>query len=247
MKRRYLLSLIVVVLVIAISLSVDARRRRKKEEPAEPQVQKTIVVGNVDIGYMVSGAKPADMKETIQFNLKKEIEKKGKGRYIVKIADPAVQADYETTMPAMPTNRAPTSAELSKYISSMKQWQQQANSPKKRYKPVAADAFFDFRLKTAKSGMDTGGLMGTIGDFTGTYTSAGDLSTKSEKVHLVCDMRDPKTGALLDRYIAKASSVKVRNIAGYTSYDYGSDELRDDYLFKSATKKCAKWISSKVK
>jgi hypothetical protein len=59
-------------------------------------------------------------------------------------------------------------------------------------------------------------------------------------------MRDPRTGALIDKHTSKASSVRVKNIAGYSDYDYGSDEMTRERLYKSAIKECAKWIESKV-
>ena len=129
----------------------------------------------------------------------------------------------------------------------MQQWQKQMSGEVKVHKPVAADAYVEFRVSSSKGGTDIGGAASTIGSFTGINTSFANMSTKSSRMYLICTMRDPATGALQDRYTAKASSVKVQNLAGYTSYNYGDDDITRERLFKRAAKKCAKWISSKVK
>lgn len=212
---------------------------------------KTIAIGDVDAGYSMSGQKAYDVKETIQILLKKDLEKIGKGNYVVKITSPAVvtegQKAPEASFPTLPEGKQPTQKDMAKYMAQMQQWQKQMTGEVKVHKPVAADAYVDLAVRSGQSSVDTGGAMSTVSQFTGVYTSAGDVSTKSTKVDLVCTLRDPATGELQDRYVAKASSVKFRNIAGVTSYDYGDDSITQEKLFKSAVQKCAKWIAQQVK
>lgn len=212
--------------------------------------QKVIALGDVDVGYDIAGQRAYDVKETIQVGLKKEIEKQGKGSYVVNIVSPAVVTEESQPEPAdlpeMPTDRAPTQKEMAKYMAAMQQYQKQMSGQVKTHKPVAADAYFDFRVVSGTSEADTGGAASTIGEFTGHYPSVVDMSTKTTKVYVVATMRDPKTGSLIDKHTAKASSTKVRNIAGYTDYNYGSDEMTREGLYKSAIKECAKWITGKV-
>jgi hypothetical protein len=182
--------------------------------------------------------------------VKRELEKIGKGRYNVKITSPAVviegAAPKASTMPTLSSGRTPTQKEMMQYMAQMQQWQNQASGKVKVHKPVVADVFVEFRISNSKGGTDVGGAASTISRFTGVNTSFANLSTKSSKMYLICTMRDPASGALIDRYNAKASSVKIRNLAGYTSYDYGDDEITRENLFKRAARKCAKWIKSKV-
>lgn len=211
---------------------------------------KVIAIGDVETGSALGGGGTSGMKETIQLGLKKEIEKQGKGRLVVQIVSPEAMAEgtqaEAATIPAMPTNRAPTQKEMTQYLAAMQQWQQRMTGQGKTHRPVAADAYFDLRLASGTSGVDTSGAASTIGSLTGLDTSFGSVSTKTTKVYLIATMRDPKTGAPLDQYTAKASSVHIRNIAGYSEDDYGSDELTREDLFSSAIKDCAKWIASKV-
>lgn len=235
---------IAVALIAAFTLLLSTAAGAEEPQP------KTIAIGDVDVGLDVGGQKAYDVQETIQLGLKKELEKKSKGRYAVTIVSPAVVAKGSEPPPAelpeMPTDRAPTQKELAQYLASMQQWQKQMTGQVKAHKPVQADAYFDLKVVSGMSGFDTSGAAGTIRDFAGVTTSAGDLATKVTKVHLVATMRDPQTGALLDKHTAKASSVKFRNVAGATSYDYGSDEMTHEHLFASAIKECAKWIGEKV-
>jgi hypothetical protein len=218
---------------------------------AEEGGPKVIAIGDVDAGYSMSGQKAYDVKETIQINLKKEIEKDCKGSCIVKIVSPAVvvegaKAEPAEEFPEMPTNRAPTQKEMAAYIAAMRQMQKQMTGEVKTHKPVDADYYFDFKVSSGQSGMDTGGAAYTVEHLTGLDTSHADVSTKSTKVYLTATRRDPRTGTLIDKHVAKASKVRFRNVAGYTSYDYGNDELERERLFSSAIKSCAKWISSQV-
>lgn len=218
---------------------------------AEEGAQKVVAIGDVDAGYSMSGKKAYDVKETIQINLKKEIEKECKGSCVAKIVSPAVVVEgskAEATMqfPEMPTNRAPTQKEMAQYMAAMQQMQKQMTGEVKTHKPVDADYYFDFTVSSGQSGMDTGGAAYTVESLTGLNTSPADVSTKSTKVYLTATQRDPKTGTLIDKHTAKASKVKVRNMAGYTSYDYGNEELDRERLFSSAIKSCAKWINKQV-
>jgi len=218
--------------------------------PAEEASQKVIAIGDVDAGYDISGQRAYDVKETIQIGLKKELEKRGKGLYTVKIVSPAVVTEGKepepANLPEMPTNRAPTQKEMAKYMAAMQQMQKEMTGQVKKHKPVAADAYFDFRVTSGESSQDTGGAASTIGYYSGINTHVGDMATKTTKVYLTATQRDPKTGELVDKHTAKASSVKFRNVAGYTSYDYGSDEMARESLFKFAIKDCAKWINTRV-
>lgn len=219
-------------------------------EDAAPSASKVIAIGDVETGYDTGGQKGYELKETIQLGLKKEIEKLGKGRLTATIVSPAVvtagSQPEPADLPDLPTDRAPTQKEMATYMAAMQQYQKQMMGQIKTHKPVAADAYFDIRVASGQSGVDTGGIAGEIGSLTGLNTSIGDISTKSTKVYLIATMRDPKTGALIDKHTTKASSVKVRNIAGYSDYDYGSDELTRERLFASAIKDCAKWMTEKV-
>ncbi len=218
---------------------------------AEEGTSKVIAIGDVDAGYDISGQRAYDVKETIQIGLKKEIEKLGKGQYSVKIVSLAVvtggKEPEAVEMPEMPTDRAPSQKEMAKYMAAMQQMQKEMTGQVKRHKPVSADAYFDFRVASGESGADTGGIAGTIGHYGGIDTTAGDVSTKSTKIYLTATQRDPKTGELMDKHTSKASSVKFRSMAGYTSYDYGNDEITREKLFSSAVKDCAKWIVNAVK
>lgn len=213
---------------------------------------KTVALGDVDAGYDMSGGKAYSVKEDIQIGLKKEIEKYGKGRLSVKITSPAVvaggsEAAGSVEMPVLPADRMPTQAEISRYMAEMQKWQKIQSGQLKVHSPVAADYFFDFKVQSGESGVDTGGAASTLGSLTGLDTSIGQVSTKSSKVYLVCTQRDPATGVLQDRHTAKASSVKVKNLGGYTSYDYGDNSIARQRLFDSAIKQCARWIASVAK
>lgn len=218
---------------------------------AEEGASKVIAIGDVDAGYDISGQRAYDVKETIQIGLKKEIEKQSKGQYTVKIVSPAVvtagKEAEPSELPELPTDRAPTQKEMAKYMAAMQQMQKEMTGQVKKHKPVAADAYFDLRVSSGQSGMDTGGAASTIGYYSGINTHVGDMSTKTTKVYLTATQRDPRTGELIDKHTAKASSVKFRNVGGFTSYDYGSDEMQRESLFKPAIKDCAKWILSQVK
>ncbi len=218
---------------------------------AEEGGQKIVAIGDVDAGYSISGQKAYDVKETIQINLKKEIEKLCKQNCTVKIVSPAVvvegqKAEDVEDFPEMPTNRPPTQKEMAKYIAAMRQMQKQMTGELKTHKPVDADYYFDFKVTSGQSDTDTGQAAYTFETLTGINTSPADLSMKSTKIYLTATRRDPKTGTLIDKYTAKASSTKVRNLAGYTSYDYGDDEITRERLFSSAIKNCAKWISKQI-
>lgn len=247
-KRRFVWALIVLVCTLLVA---DVYARRKKESlppPETPGVSKTIAIGDVDAGYDMNGGQAWQVKETIQLALKRELEKKG---YVVKITSPAVVTEsYQEEgagLPALPTNRAPTQEELNRYMGAMQKLQMQQSGKVKVHKPVAADAFFEFRIQSGSGSSDTGGVARTIGDLTGLDTSWGSMSTSTTKMYLVCDMRDPASGALEDRHTAKASSVKFKNLGGYTSYDYGNDIEARERLFNKAVTDCAKWIGEKVR
>ena len=248
MKNRYLVSLVVILLAVTFVSVASARRKSKTPEPV---TIKTIAIGDVDAGNDVNGRKAVDVKETIQILMKRGLEKEGRGRFQINIVSPAVVVEGSepaaANIPALPTNRAPTEQELAKYMGAMQQYQKQMSGQVRVHKPVAADAYVDFSVSSGKGGMDTGGLASTIGQFTNVPTSIGNVGTSSVKVNLVCTLRDPASGTLVDRYVAKASSVKVKNVAGYTSYDYGNDVATIERLFNSSVKKCAKWVSSQVR
>lgn len=238
--KKVFITLGLLFVVIAIPLYLAA-------QDAKPKV---IALGDVEASYDVGGQHSYDVKETIQLGIKKQLEKIGKDRYEVNIVSPAVvtagSEPEPADLPEMPTNRAPTQKEIAKYMAAMQQMQKQMTGQVKTHKPVKADAYFDFKVVSGISGGDTTSAASTVGEFTGLNTAAGDVGVKTTKIYLIATMRDPKTGALLDKYTAKASSVKFRNIAGYTDYDYGSDEMARERLFSSAVKDCSKWISNKV-
>ncbi len=217
---------------------------------AEEAGEKVIAIGDVNVASDIAGQNAYDVKETIQVGLKKELEKRSKGKYTVNIVSPAVVSEGSkpeaAELPEMPEGRAPTQKEMAKYMAAIQQYQKEMSGQVKKHKPVAGDAYFDFRLASGQRETDTGGVASTIGSYTGLNTSAGDVGTKTTKVYLIATMRDPRTGELMDKYTAKASSVKVRNIAGYSDYSYGSDEMTREGLYKSAIKECAKWIDTKV-
>lgn len=217
---------------------------------AQDAAQKTIAIGDVEAGYETAGQNAYDLKETIQLGLKKQLEKIGKGKYAIDIVSPSVvtpgQEPETMELSDMPTDRPPTQKDMARYMAAMQRMQKQLTGQLKTHKPVAADAYFDFRVVSGQTGVDTGGAASTIGGLAGVDTSIGNISTKKTEVNIVATMRDPKTGTPIDKYTAKATSVKVRNIGGYTSYDFGSDEMTRERLFSSAVKDCAKWIASKV-
>lgn len=250
-SKKALMIMTVALVVLTISFSVSARKKTKVGEPALSSEMKTIALGDVDAGYSMSGQKPYQVKESIQVLVKNELEKIGKGRYNVKITSPAVTVKGakapEANMPTLPQGKIPTQADMAKYMAQMQQWQRQMSGEVKVWEPVAADAAVEFRVSTSKGGADVGGAASMIGSYTGLDTSIADMSTKSSKMYLTCTLRDPATGTLIDQYTAKGSSVKVRNLAGYTSYDYGDDEITRQRLFERAAKKCAKWIAEQVK
>jgi Skp family chaperone for outer membrane proteins len=233
------LALLVLVVVCAFSLNAMA------------QTVKTVAIGDVEAGYDTHGRKPADVKETIQILMKKRLEKLGKGAIQANIVSPAVVVEGSqpkaSNFPTLPTNRAPTQKEMAQYMAAIQQWQKQATGQVKTFKPASEQYYVDFSVSGGKSGMDTSGIDSTIGQFGGSLpTDIADVGTKSVKVDLICTMRNPQTGALVDRYVAKASSVKVKNLAGYTSYDYGNDAREIESLFNSAVKKCAKWMVKNI-
>lgn len=235
------------IIVVSALLAILAPLHLNAEEGG----QAVVAIGDVDAGYSMSGGKAYDAIETIQINLKKQIEKECKGRCVAKIVSSAVvvegsKPEVTTQFPELPTNRAPTQKEMTQYMAAMKRMQKEMTGEVKVHKPVDADYYYDFKVSSGQSGMDTGGAAYTIESMTGLDTSVADVSTKSTKVYLTATRRDPKTGTLIDKHTAKASKVKVRNMAGYTSYDYGNDELERERLFSSAIKSCAKWIGKQV-
>lgn len=232
--------------LVLLSLSVVGFA---KDEPVK-RATKSVVIGDVQVGSAAGGSNSKDVKETIQMGLKKQLEKKSKGNYSVSISNPTADAgDKEKSpeMSALPTNRQPTQAEIMKYMKAMQKMQSEMMSDTRKFSPVIADAYFDFKLQTSKSEVDTGSAASIIGDFAGVDTSVGDISTKSTNVYLICSMRNPASGDLIDRYTAKVSSVKFRNIAGVSSYYYGDDGIERERLFSQAVKKCAKWMNKKLK
>jgi len=239
--KRFLTVVCVAVFALAVPFFVHA----------EEGTSKVIAIGDVDAGYDISGQRAYDVKETIQIGLKKEIEKQSKGQYTVKIVSPAVvtagKEPEPADMPEMPTDRAPTQKEMARYMAAMQQMQKEMTGQVKKHKPVAADAYFDFRVASGESSQDTSGAASTIGYYSGLNTHVGDMATKTTKVYLTATQRDPRSGELVDKHTSKASSVRFRNVGGYTSYDYGSDEMTRESLFKPAIKDCAKWILSQVK
>jgi len=249
--RFYKGILAVVALSLAISGVSYAKRSKKEQVDTKTVTVKTIAIGDVDAGYTMGGSKPADVKETVQLAMKKQLEKLGKGAYNIKITSPAVVVagsdPGEGDFPTLSTGRAPTQKEMARYMAAMQRWQNQMTGKVKVHKPVAADAYVEFKLQGSKGGMDTSGAASTIGSLAGIDTSLGNISTKTTKVYLVCTMRDPQTGALIDRYTAKTSSVKFRNLGGFSSYDYGNDDIARERLFKSAVSKCAKWVHKQLK
>lgn len=249
MKNSKVLAVLLLVVVCLFSLSVDAKKN--KQGNAEPGTVKTIAIGEVDAGYDTHGRKPADVKETIQILMKKQLEKIGKGSIQANIVSPAVVVEGAqpgaSNFPTLPTNRAPTQKEMAAYMASMQQWQKQATGEVKTFKPVSEDYYIEFTVSGGKSGMDTSGIGSTVGQFGGNLpTEFIDLGAKSVKLDLICTVRNPKTGTLEDRYVAKASSIKVKNLAGYSSYDYGNDAREIERLFNSAVNKCAKWVTGKI-
>ncbi len=217
---------------------------------AQEADQKIVALGDVEIGQNYSGRKAYEVKETIQFGLKKELEKKGKGRYAINIVSPTTTAKgappEPPNVPDLPKDRMPTQKELAQFAAAMQKMQKEMSGEVKAYSPVSADAFFDFRIESGIGGGQTSGAAGMVGEWTGLDTSAGDIGMKTTKVYLIATMRNPKDGTPIDKYTAKATSVKFRNVAGYTDYDYGSDEITRERLFSSAVKQCAKWIDSKL-
>lgn len=248
MKKIVAIGLVVVLGLLFVVQDSDARRRKKAEEPTEPIVMKTIALGDVNVGSSGGGQQAYEVKETIQMLMKKEIEKKGKGRFNVTITSPAVVVEGSkadaSDMPSISSK--PTQAEVMKYMAQMQQFQKQMSGQVKVHKPVSADAYFEFSVADSQGGMSASGVPSEIGQFVDVPFSIGSMSTKSSKIQLICTMRDPASGQLMDRYAAKASSVKMQNIMGYSSYDYGNDAMTRERLFKSAVNKCAKWIVEKI-
>lgn len=242
----------IVLSVVALFLALQPFCAVAEEQSTGKQTVKVIAIGDVDAGYNISGQHAYDVKETIQLGLKKEIEKRGKGTLTVNIVSPAVRAEgakmsEPEDLPQMPTDRAPTQKEMAQYIAAMQQWQKEMTGQVKKHKPVEADAYFEFKVQSQASETTNYGTASTIGDITGHSMPSTDFGVKSTKVYLIATQRDPKTGALIDKHTAKASSLKVRNIAGYTSYYYGSDEITNEQLFKTAIEACAKWIVKQMK
>lgn len=206
--------------------------------------KKVIAIGSVEVGPELGGERAYDIKETIQLGLKKEIEARGKGRLVGSIVSPA--AAEIPGPPQLPTDRPPTQKEIANYTAAVQQWQRQISGDVRVHKPVAADAYFDFKVVSGQSSTDTGGAASVIGRMTGVDTSLGDVSTKTTKVYLIVTMRDPRTGTPLDRYTSKATSMKFQNIGGFSSYDYGNDEIARQKLLSSAIRDCSKWINGKL-
>jgi hypothetical protein len=239
MKRAFAITAVALALTLAAAAGLFAGEQ-----------QKVVAIGDVDAGYSMSGQKAYDVKETIQLGLKKELEKLGKGSYSVNIVSPAVVTEGSepeaVELPELPQDRAPTQKEMAKYMAAMQRFQKQMTGEVKVHKPVSADYFFEFRVESSSGGADTGGMASTIGGIAGVDTSLGDVSTKKERVNLVATMRDPRTGSLMDKHVSKATSVKFRNLGGYTSYDYGDDSVSREKLFSSAIRDCAKWMNGKI-
>jgi len=220
------------------------------EDATKEISKKTVAIGDVQMGYDGSSQKSYEVKETIQIGLKKRLEKLGKGSYTVKIVDPAVvtkgSKPKAAEMPTMPTDRVPTQSDIAQYMAAMQQMQKQMTGQVRVHQPVDADDYFEFRISSSKSDTDTGMAVSSIAGYSGYDTTPGDVSLKRTKLYLIATQRNPKTGALIDKHTCKASATKVRNVAGYTTYQYGDDEITRERLFKKAIKSCAKWINSKV-
>lgn len=248
MKTKRTIIFIVLCLVIFVSMQVSARQQKQESTSSEPVSSKTIALGDVVGSNASSPSDAAGVKEAVQILVKKELEKIGKGRYNVNIVSSTVaREDKEDSFPALPENRAPTAAEMAKFTAAMQKMQMKM-SGQPTFKPVKADAYVDFRIQSGSGSVDTSGVAGTIGQLSGIDTSLGSLSTSSTKLYLVCNMRNPADGMIIDRYTAKTSSVNIQNIAGFSSYDYGGqDETTKERLFSQAAVKCAKWISDRIK
>ncbi len=239
MKLKNLFICVVITLLIPAALA------------AEGAAKKTVALGDVQMGYDGSSQKSYEVKETIQIGLKKRLEKLSKGSYTVEIVDPAVitkgSKPKAAEMPTMPTDRVPTQSDIAQYMAAMQQMQKQMTGEVRVHQSVNADDYFEFRISSSKSDVDTGMAASSIAGYSGFDTTPGDVSYKRTKLYLIATQRNPKTGALIDKHTCKASSTKVRNVAGYTTYNYGDDEITRERLFKKAIKSCAKWINSKVK
>lgn len=251
--HRYLVVFFAILIAVSISTLSSGRSKKTEKQPADTGTAgaaKTIAIGDVDAGYNMNGEKAYDVKETIQLELKKELEKLGNGMYSVIITSPAVVAEEkenEVKAPPAPKNGILSAKEMAKYMAVLQKQQQALSGQVKVHKPVSADSYFDFRVESGSGGGDTGGVASTIGRFTGLDTSMANMSAQSTKIHLVCTMRDPASGQMIDRYIAKASSVKFTDIGGYRSYNYGGNFETRQKLFSKAVRDCAKWMIGKVR
>jgi len=210
----------------------------------EDKPPKVVVLGEVKLSGSAVTQNEEDVKETIQMNIRNELEKRGKGKYIVNLAVPEQSAPsgIETEIPNS------NSQALANHLAAIQKLQQQQQHPVRQgHVPVNADAYFDFRVSNSANETDTSGVADTVGNFIGYDTSLGSFSTRKFTVFLTVSMRDPKTGMLLDQHTAKSSSTKVRNVAGYSSYNYGNDSADIERLFSKTIKECVKWIDDKKK
>ncbi len=200
----------------------------------------SVALGPVDVGqFSVAGDKPADVSETIQFMMKKELEGKGIGPISTVSASSAA-----AEMPEMPTDRAPTQKEMNAYMKAMKQMTGQERA----FKAVSADNYFEFKIRTERKHASTAEVTNTIGAFAGVNLSPARMSSDNTTVYLVCDQRDSRTGDLIDRFTAESTSVDLQEVGGYYQYSGGGDNyMKLQKLFQRSVKKCAGWMEKKLK
>ena len=117
------------------------------------------------------------------------------------------------------------------------------------FKPVAAQALVRAKVSTSEGGFDTGGAADVAGIF---FEGAGvaSFSSKSYHVTLECIALDPQKGTLLDHTTIKTKSSQLGRIAGMEAYYYedsGDQQKAYERLFQKGIKKCADWVSGRMK
>lgn len=235
--------------------------KKKKEEG----LKKIVAVGAVNAGMLsFQDDNPTGLTTLLQDSVKKQIEKNG--NYSAVILDSAknsgmgdsdagilskIQAKQEAGQELTPEE----SLQYSELV--MKQ-QMAALGPMLQqfgggggmggaaFKPVAAQALLTFAVSTGQGGMDTGGIIGSVGEIFGSPVG-GDFGTQSVKMSLTCVMQDPDTGNVIDQNIVQTKSTSFTRLAGFSTMSDSTDHDKAyDKLFKKAVEKCVKWLDQKI-
>ena len=245
--------------VLAGFLMVTPAWAKKKKEEG---LKKVIAVGAVNAGMLsFQNDSPTGLSTLLQDKVEKQLEKSG--RYVAVVVDSAKEAgvqDADAEFMAKMQAKQEAGGELTpqeslRYSEMAMKQQMAALGPMMQqfgmgggaaHKPVSAQALLTFAVNTGQGGMDTGGMVGTVGDIFGAPV-VGDFGTQSVKLSLTCVLQDPDTGNVLDQNIVQTKSTQFTRLGGFSTVaDSTNQDQAYDKLFGKAVEKCVKWLDKKM-